>query len=217
MASQLVVIVNDSVTNLKILERLALSLDGQTVVESFTEPGAALDFCSTRPPDLLLLAATTAAGGAATSVAQLHDLPECAGVPVIVVGSDADLDAIEQARASGAVDHLLIPLDPSEFRIRAHAQLRRRRALPEEREDETGEATADRAGGPSGQPFPAGARHAYETLLRLIDVIPRMICVTARDGRYLLVNRMFASFVGAPASRLIGKRPAEAQIGRAHV
>ena len=40
-----------------------------------------------------------------------------------------------------------------------------------------------------------------------------MICVTGRDGRYLLVNRMFAAFVGVPASRLIGKRPAEAHGG----
>ena len=44
--------------------------------------------------------------------------------------------------------------------------------------------------------------------MRLIDVIPRMICVTGRDGRYLLVNRAFAAFVDMPARRLIGKRPA---------
>jgi two-component system, cell cycle sensor histidine kinase PleC len=213
VASQLVVIVNDSVTNLKILERLALSLDGQTVVESFAEPGAALNFSSTRPPDLMLLAATSAAGEAAAIVVRLHDLPDCAGVPVIVVGSDADLEAIERARAAGAVDHLVIPVDPGEFRIRAHAQLRRRRTLPEDAEGEVGRAAAGRGGSPAEPPFPAGARHAYETLLRLIDVIPRMICVTARDGRHLLVNRMFAQFVGAPASRLIGKRPTEAHGG----
>ncbi len=60
---------------------------------------------------------------------------------------------------------------------------------------------------------PEGSGQAYQTLLRLIDVIPRMICVTGPDGRYLLVNRMFASFVGVPASRLLGKRPLEAHGG----
>ena len=49
--------------------------------------------------------------------------------------------------------------------------------------------------------------------MRLIDVIPRMLCVTGRDGRYLLVNRMYASFLGIPASRLVGKRPVEAHGG----
>jgi len=40
-----------------------------------------------------------------------------------------------------------------------------------------------------------------------------MICVTGPDGRYLLVNRFFAAFVGVPASRLNGSRPAEAHGG----
>ena len=33
------------------------------------------------------------------------------------------------------------------------------------------------------------------------------------DGRYLLVNRLFAAFVGVPASRLNGKRPADVHGG----
>jgi PAS domain S-box-containing protein len=40
-----------------------------------------------------------------------------------------------------------------------------------------------------------------------------MICVTGRDGRYLLANRLFAEFVGVPARRLIGQRPVEAHGG----
>ncbi|HTV88416.1 MAG TPA: ATP-binding protein [Stellaceae bacterium] len=210
MASQRVVIVNDSVTNLKILERLALSLDDQTAVESFTAPGPALRFCSARAPDLVLIAAASADGEAAEIIRRLHAQPNCAGVPVIAVGSDGDLDAIERARAAGAADHLLIPIDPREFRMRVRGRLRR--CPPAAGADEAAAAEPAGTGAPD-RPFPEGTRHAYETLLRLIDVIPRMICVTARDGRYLLVNRMFASFVGAPASRLIGKRPAEAHGG----
>ncbi|HTT81500.1 MAG TPA: ATP-binding protein [Stellaceae bacterium] len=209
MASQLVVIVNDSVTNLKILERLALSLDGQTAVESFTETEPALAFCAARRPDLVLLATAGADGEAAALIRRLHAQPDCAGVPVIVVGSDADLDGIERARAAGAADHLLIPLETREFRLRAGAQLRRRPAAAGRGERDAASAAI----GAPERPFPEGARHAYETLLQLIDVIPRMICVTARDGRYLLVNRMFAKFVDAPASRLIGKRPDEAHGG----
>jgi PAS domain S-box-containing protein len=137
-------------------------------------------------------------------------VPACSDVPVIVVGSAEDFDCIEQAREAGAADHLLIPVDHRDFRLRAKSQLSQR----------TGEAVepvhapaAAEPAGDAGRPYPAGSREAYETLLRLVDVIPRMFCVTDRDGRYLLVNRMFASFVGVPASRLIGKRPAEAHGG----
>ncbi len=209
VASQLVVIVNDSVTNLKILERLALSLDGQTRVESFTEAEPALAFCAARVPDLVLLAAAGADGDGADIIRRLRAQPNGAGVPVIVVGSDADLDGIERAREAGAADHLLVPVDAREFRLRVGGQLHRRpvaAAAPANSVDGVANGAPDRS-------FPEGARHPYETLLRLIDVIPRMICVTGRDGRYLLANRMFAKFVGAPTSRLIGKRPDEAHGG----
>jgi PAS domain S-box-containing protein len=208
--SQLLVIVDDSITNLKILERLALSLGGGTVVKSFADPGAAFEFCEKNHPRLVLLAAATAAGEAADMIARLRAEPGCAEVPVIVVGSDQDLDAIDRARAAGAADHILVPVDQRDFHLRACAQLRRPtpvEAAPIE------PAAADEATPDADRRSPEGSRRAYETLLRLIDVIPRMLCVTGRDGRYLLVNRMYASFVGVPASRLVGKRPVEAHGG----
>ena len=48
--SQLLVIIDDSVTNLKILERLALSLGGGTAAKSFADAGAALEFCAQYRP-----------------------------------------------------------------------------------------------------------------------------------------------------------------------
>ncbi len=214
MSSQLVVIVDDSITNLKILDRLASSLGAQTVAKSFAEPDAALGFCSGNCPDLVLLGAASAAGEAADFIVRLREEPDGAQVPVIVVGSDHDLDCIERAREAGAADHVLIPVDPRDFRIRARSQLARPR-LPPRGGDEIAPAVEPPAEQPveADRRYPEGSRQAYETLLRLIDVIPRMICVTGRDGRYLLVNRLFAGFVGVPARRLIGKRPAEAHGG----
>jgi PAS domain S-box-containing protein len=208
VSSQLVVIVDDSVTNLKILERLAGSLDGRTVAKSFADPDAALGFCSKNFPDLVLLAAASVQGGAAEFISRLHAQPSCAQVPVIVIGSDQDLDCIERAREAGAGDHLLIPIDHRDFRIRARGQLRRAREAAE------AVAPVEEPAVEANRRHPEGSRQAYETLLGLIDALPRMFCVTGRDGRYLLANRLFASFVGVPASRLIGKRPAEAHGGR---
>jgi len=220
VSSQLVVIVDDSITNLKILERLAGSLGGRTVAKSFADPDAALGFCSDDCPDLVLLAAAGARGEAAEFIFRLRELPDGALVPVIVVGSEAEFDCIERAREAGAGDHLLIPVDHRDFRIRARSQLLRRREPRGAGEEiapvdqrPVGEPAIEEAAGAANRRYPEGSRQAYETLLRLIDVIPRMICVTGPDGRYLLVNRLFASFVGVPASRLIGKRPAEAHGG----
>jgi PAS domain S-box-containing protein len=207
--SQLLVIIDDSITNLKILERLALSLGGGTAAKTFADVGAALEFCARYRPDLLLLAAATAAGEAADMMTRLRAETDCAAVPVIVVGSDQDLDAIERARAVGAADHILVPIDQRDFHIRARAQLRRA-ALAEPADDA---ASAEETAAEADRRSPEGSRRAYETLLRLIDVIPRMLCVTGRDGRYLLINRMYASFLGIPASRLVGKRPVEAHGG----
>ena len=209
VSSQLVVIIDDSITNLKILERLAGSLGPEAVVKSFAEREAALGFCFENSPDLVLLGAASAAGEAADFIARLRDDPESALIPVIVVGSESEFDCIARARAAGASDHMVSPVDPRDFLIRARSQLARPAAPVGDDED----AGADEPSGGADRRYPEGTRQAYETLLRLIDVIPRMICVTGRDGRYLLVNRLFAAFVGVPARRLIGKRPAEAHGG----
>ena len=129
---------------------------------------------------------------------------------MIVVGSDQDLDAIERARAAGAADHILVPVDQRDFHIRARGQLRRpaagRSAAPAAEPVPAEEPAAD-----ADRRSPEGSRRAYETLLRLIDVIPRMICVTGRDGRYLLVNRhvcLVRRNAGEPADRQAAGRGA---------
>jgi two-component system, cell cycle sensor histidine kinase PleC len=206
---QLVVIVDDGITNLKILERLVLSLGDRTVVKSFSEPSAALAFSAEQSPDLILLGIAAAEGDAAEFIAELRAEPDGPEIPVIVVGSEQEFDAIERARDAGAVDHLLIPIDRRDFAVRVRSQLRQDSPSRDE----------SRAVRPEAPPAeterrpPEGTRQAYETLLRLIDVIPRMICVTGHDGRYLLVNRLFAGFVGLPPRRLIGKSPADAHGG----
>ena len=216
MSSQLVVIVDDSITNLKILERLTGLLGGRTVAKSFADPDLALGFCSENCPDLVLLAAASAESEAADFISRLREQPDGATVPVIVVGAEEDFDCVERARDAGAADHLLIPVDQRDFCIRALSQLRRTRAPRRGGDDEitpVDQSAIEVRAVEADRRYPEGSQQAYQTLLRLIDVIPRMICVTGRDGRYLLVNRLFATFVGVPASRLIGKRPVEAHGG----
>jgi len=76
VASPLVVIVDDSITNLKILERLAGSLGGGTIARTFADWDDALGFCSHDGPELVVLAAASGQGDAAQFIARLRELPE---------------------------------------------------------------------------------------------------------------------------------------------
>jgi PAS domain S-box-containing protein len=209
VSSQLVVIIDDSATQLKILERLVLSLGGRPTVKTFVEPDRALSFCREQRPDLLVLAAAGEQGEAAGLIARLRQEEGAAEVPVIVIGGPEELDCIERACEAGAADHLVIPFDHRDFRLRARRQL-----SPHRREASSGPPSVvagERTG--EGGRRSDGLRRVHEMLVRIVDVIPRMVCVTSRDGRYLLVNRRFAAFVGARASRMIGQRPMEAHAG----
>ena len=199
MPSPLVVIVSNSVTHRKILESLAASLGG--AAKSFAASDGALSFAEAHCPDFAVIAGARAA---ADFVVRLHALEGRRDVPVLVVAAEDEREAIDDARAAGAADHLLDPIDHRDFRTRATSLLRRRQMQQRERaasatiEEQRVRARAEE-----------GLQHAHEALLRVIDFIPAMICVTGRDGRYIFVNRRFAGFVGARVTKLVGRRPDE--------
>jgi len=209
VSSELVVIIDDSPTHLKILERLANSLGGWTIAKAFNDADAALSFCQANRPSLVVLAAATAQGEAAGLIHKLHRTEGCAEVPTIVIGAEEDLDCLERAREAGAADHLLLPINHRDFRLRARSQMVAHRHRPRGGPDRPPPSGRTR----EGERRQDGLRQAHEMLLRVLDAIPRMICVTGEDGRYLLVNRHYAAFVGVRASRLIGKSPLEAHGG----
>jgi two-component system, cell cycle sensor histidine kinase PleC len=197
LPSQLVVVVDNSATNLKILARLASSLGEAVAVQAFADPAAALSACAEQRPDLVIAAADMAQLDAAAFITQLHDEKGCAEVPVIVVAPYDERDCIDRALGAGAADHLLSPVDHLEFRTRARNLLLLRRYQRAARE----------AGAAAASP---GLAHAHERLLRVIDAVPAMVCATDGDGRYIFCNQRFASFVGLKPGRLIGRRPMEA-------
>ena len=207
MSSQLVVILDDSSTNRKILRRLAQSLGDETAIESFADRDTTRAFCVENRPDLLILGN---AGEAADFLRSLDDEPWLVDIPVLVIGAEEEGAAIERALDAGATDHLLLPIDPADFRLRAGSQLKRACERRVERSDAGSSPPPDRAAVPPDAP---GLRRAHEMLLRVVEIIPRMICVTDREGRYLVVNRQFASFVGARPSRLVGRSPVEVHDG----
>jgi len=207
VSSELVVIVDDSLTTRKILERLVQTLGDSLAIQSFAAPDGALNFCREQTPDLLVVAERIAGRPIADFIRTLRSESAGADVPILLSATGDDRDGIDHAHAAGADDHLLAPFDPREFRTRVQSLLRLRDARRQARE--MGEALEARRVREERRQQ-EGLNQAHEALLRVIDFIPAMICVTGRDGRYIFVNNRFASFVGVRANRLIGKRPAEA-------
>jgi PAS domain S-box-containing protein len=207
LASQLVVVVDNSATNLKILTRLASSVGEAVTVQAFADPVAALRACAGRPPDLVVVAGEMAELDAAAFTTELHEARGCADAPVIVVAAYEERECIDRALGAGAADHVLSPVDHREFRTRVRNLLRLRRYDGATRDEvallETMPASPAELGA-------SGLSRAHERLLRVVDAVPAMVCATDRDGRYVFCNQRFAEFVGLRPGRLIGHRPQEA-------
>ncbi|HEX3538299.1 MAG TPA: ATP-binding protein [Stellaceae bacterium] len=124
MPSELAVIIDDSATSRKILERLTASLGG-IATQSFADADGALSFCRDRCPGLVVLGRPAGGTRAADFVRSLRAVTAAAEIPVLVISSAEDPSAIECAREAGASDHLLAPVDHHEFRLRARHLLLR--------------------------------------------------------------------------------------------
>lgn len=141
MPSEFAVIIDDSATGRKILERLTASLGG-VVARAFAEVEGALSWCRECNPSLVVVGETPRGAAVADVIRSLQIATGGAAVPVLFVGSADDHEAVEGALEAGAADHLLAPIDHREFRLRARHLLRRREA-PRHAEQQASDARAD--------------------------------------------------------------------------
>ena len=206
MSGQTVVIIDDRITNLKILERLAQSL-GDVTVRTFGDPHDALAFMSAHPPDLIVTDFRTPDLDGAEFIRQFRTHAACADVPVIVITAYEDRDLRYRALEAGATDYLLSPVDHHEFRARSRnlLTLRRQQILIKRKALSLEEQIAVEA-----RRHEDALRQSHERLLRVIDAVPVMISATDPDGRFVFVNRCYAAWIGSPAAAVIGRTPVEA-------
>jgi PAS domain S-box-containing protein len=204
---QTVVIIDDRITNLKILERLAASLDDGVVVRTFSNPRLALAAIVEELPDLIITDFKMPDLDGADFIRLFKSQDAAAEIPVIVITAYEDKDLRYRALEAGATDYLLSPVDHHEFRARSRnlLTLRRQQILLKQRALSLEEkiATEERR-------HQDALRHSHERLLRVIDAVPVMIGATDRAGRYIFVNECWAALAGAEARRLIGRKPTEA-------
>jgi PAS domain S-box-containing protein len=203
---QTVVIIDDRITNLKILERLAASLDDHVVVRTFSNPRAALEAMAVEPPDLIITDFKMPDLDGADFIRLFKAQDGAAEIPVIVITAYEDRDLRYRALEAGATDYLLSPVDHHEFRARSRnlLMLRRQQILLKQRALSLEEKIAV-----DEQRHRDALRHSHERLLRVIDAVPVMIGATDHEGRYVFVNQCWAEAAGAATQDLIGKTPSE--------
>ena len=199
MHGQLVVIIDDRITNLKIFEKLAASLEVGTRVETFTDPLAALDFAAEEGPDLVVTDLKMPRIDGIEFIERLRRDSRASEVPIIVITAYEDRELRYRALDAGATDYLLSPVDHREFQARSRnlLLLRRQQRLVEVRARSLEEQMLEEE------------RRHHDRLLRVIDAMPAMIWATDREGRLVFANKEFADAVGSPAQGLIGRRPNE--------
>jgi len=201
---QTIAIVDDRLTNLKILERLARSLEEEVEVRTFDQPQMALDAARLEPPDLVITDMKMPELDGAALITRFRALPGCADVPVMVITAYEDRDLRLQALESGATDFLLSPVDHHEFRVRSRNLLTLRRQQLQLKE---------RASALEEQMIAKERRHkdllreSHDLLMRVIGAIPVMVGATDRDGRFVFVNDSYARRLGKTASDIIGLTP----------
>ncbi len=201
---QVVAIVDDRQTNLKILERLAKSLDDSLEVKTYDHPQKGLDAAAERPPDLVITDYQMPELDGAAFIRRFRAQAGCADVPIIVITAYEDRELRYQALDAGATDFLLSPVDHHEFRVRSRnlLTLRRQQLLLQQRAVSLEERLlADE------RRHKDALRQSHEMLMRVIDAVPVMVGVTDRDGRYVFVNDWFARRWGRPAAAIIGLTP----------
>ncbi len=204
-----IVIVDDRVTNRDILAKLAASLDEETVVQSFADPGAALEWIGDNTPDLVITDYKMPAMDGAAFIRELRSRPLCADVPIIVVTVYEDRDFRYKALEAGATDFLLSPLDHYEFRTRAHnlLTLRRQQQIIKRRA-----SVLEQKLRTTNQLRKEELRESEEKLRLVTNSVPAMICVTDRSGCCVFVNNYQGAFfstdpeaaVGLPIADLFG-------------
>jgi PAS domain S-box-containing protein len=199
---QIVAIVDGRITNLKILERLAASLDDQVAVRTFNHPQRALDDAEANPPDLVIADVKLPDLDGAEFIRRFRAVRSCADVPIVVITAYEDRDLRAGALEAGAADFLLSPVDHREFRLRARnlLTLRRQQMLLRER-------GVPKEQGATEERHRDALRHSHELLMRVIDAVPVLVSATDHEGRYVFVNEFYARHIGRPVASIVGLTP----------
>ncbi len=212
-----IVVIDDRVTNRRILSRLAASLEDDILVKSFENPRMALDWTRSNTPDLVITDFKMPEMDGAEFTRAFRSEPVCYDVPVMVVTVFEDRVFRYQALEAGATDFLLSPIDHREFRVRARnlLMLRNQQQLIKKRASRLEQRLRTTV-----KRHEEELRRSREQLLSVLDAVPAMIAATDSESRYIFINHSKAAFVGINPDDAVGKTPVDLfgdAVGRARM
>ena len=201
-----IVIVDDRVTNRRILSRLANELDSKPDVETFGDPVLAPGWLEQNEPDLVVTDFKMPNLDGAEFVQSLRRLPTCSDVPVIVVTAYEDKGFRYEALNAGATDFLLSPVDHEEFRARARnlLTLRYQQCLLKRRAAQLQDKLER-----SNRLHSVALKESEEKLRLVMNTIPAMISATNAEHRYVFMNNFQAWMLGIDPEEIVGKSAEE--------
>ncbi len=204
-----IVILDDRITNRRILAELASTLEDDAVVKSFADPVEALDWLRENPVDLVITDFKMPHMDGAEFIRRFRHLPSCFDVPVMVVTIYEDQEFRYHALEAGATDFLLSPVDHHEFRARSRnlLALRRQQQIIKNRA-----YTLEQKLAQDHRLYEELIRENQERLRTVIDTVPAMLYACDSDLKLVFLNQYTATMAGVPREQAIG-RPAVEVLG----
>ncbi len=129
-----VIIVEDQLTDRRILSQLASSLEEKVTVNAFADAFQALAWLREHQVDLVLLDYRIPNLDGIEFIRRFREIPGCSSVPLVVTTVIQDQETRHRALEAGATDFLTKPLDYQECRARCRNLLniqRQRRSISE--------------------------------------------------------------------------------------
>jgi PAS domain S-box-containing protein len=206
-----IVIIDDRMTNRRILAKLAATLEENVEVKAFADPTKALSWIEDKTPDLVITDYKMPKLDGAEFVRRFRQLPDCFDVPVIVVTVYEDREFRYRSLDAGATDFLLSPVDHQEFWARSrnllalhrHQQTIKNRAYSLEQRLAT-----------SHQLHEETVKEIEGRLRTVMDAVPAMIYATDTDCRLVFLNSYALALSGTAREAAVGAT-AERVFGRA--
>ncbi|HYB11569.1 MAG TPA: ATP-binding protein [Alphaproteobacteria bacterium] len=196
-----IVIIDDRVTNRRIMAELATTLEADLEVKAFADPVEALAWVEDHTPDLVITDFKMPNIDGAEFVRRFRRLPFCFDVPVVVVTVYEDREFRYQALEAGATDFLLSPVDHHEFwaRSRNLLALRRQQQIIKHRAYSLEQKLAQ-----SHRLHEQTVKEIEGRLRAVIDSVPAMIFATDSDLRLVFLNSYASELCGIAREDAIG-------------
>ena len=118
LSAPTVLIIDDEFTSRVILKKIVLGIQRDIIVESFSDPLAAMGWLKLNLPDLVIVDYMMNEMSGLEVIQHIRKIDQLTNVPIVVVTANDDREIRYKALEQGATDFILKPIDPYECHSR---------------------------------------------------------------------------------------------------